>query len=69
MEIKFKVFFDVFISFAFKSANIEGGFVGVIFRKKDEFNYYALEINKTWVRFKKLFRGKVTIFAKEPLKK
>lgn len=60
LEVRFKIFYDVEIAFSFRARKI-GGWVGVIFRKLDDFNYYALEINQEWIRVKKMWNGKPSI--------
>lgn len=65
LEIKYKNFYDFILDFSFKTDNMDNGFVGVIFRKKDDFNYYALEISKNFIRLKKMLYGHVTIFANQ----
>jgi len=57
LEIKYKVIYDLKVSLSFKSINIEKGWAGIIFRKKDDFNYYSLDISKKWVRFRKMING------------
>jgi hypothetical protein len=41
-----------------KAVDISRGWAGVIFRKKDDFNYYSMDISKTWTRFRKMINGK-----------
>jgi hypothetical protein len=41
----------------FKATNI-GGYSGIIFRRKDAFNYYSLDIGKEFIRFRKMINGK-----------
>lgn len=63
LEIKYKIIYDLKVSFTFKSVEMSKGWAGVIFRKKDDFNYYSLDISKTWVRFRKMINGKQTVIA------
>lgn len=46
-----------------KAVDISRGWAGVIFRKKDNFNYYSMDISKTWTRFRKMINGKQTIIS------
>jgi len=55
--------FDIKASLSLKSVDNSKGWVGVHFRKKDEFNYYSLDISKNWIRFRKMINGKQSIFA------
>lgn len=50
--------FDVKAKLTLKVVDNEKGWVGIIFRKKNDFNYYALDISKTWIRFRKMINGK-----------
>jgi len=58
--------YDLKYALSFKANQIEG-FIGVIFRKKDDFNYYSLDINKDWVRFRKMINGQQSIISKSDL--
>jgi len=57
LTVKFKVFFDFHLTIDFKATNI-GGYSGIIFRRKDAFNYYSLDIGKEFIRFRKIINGK-----------
>jgi len=55
--------FDVKVSLTLKSVDNSRGWLGVVFRKKDDFNYYSLDVSKNWIRFRKMIHGQQTIFA------
>jgi hypothetical protein len=63
LEIKYKIIYDMKVKITFKSVDISNGWAGLIFRKKDDFNYYALDISKTWMRFRRMYNGKQTIIS------
>ena len=56
LQVRYKVFFDFKVKMSFKALDI-GGWIGIIFRKKDDFNYYSLDISEKWVRLRKMFNG------------
>jgi hypothetical protein len=49
--------FDLKVSFSFKSVDI-GNWIGVIFRKKDDFNFYCVDVSKEWIRIRRMLNGK-----------
>lgn len=49
------------VNLTFKGVDLSKGWAGFIFRKKDDFNYYALDISKTWMRFRRMYNGKQKI--------
>jgi hypothetical protein len=49
--------FDLKLKMSFKVVDNSKGWLGVVFRKKDDFNFYALDINKNWIRFRKMING------------
>ena len=55
--------YDLKVKLNFKSVDNSKGWVGVIFRKKDDFNYYSLDISKNWIRFKRVVNGEPKVFA------
>ena len=55
--IKYKVMYDLEAHFSFKSSKLPG-WVGLIFRKVDMFNYYALDVSNKYIRFRKMINGK-----------
>jgi len=62
LTVNYKIFYDLKLSIDFKATNMDG-FVGIIFRKKDAFNYYSLDIGKEFIRFRKMVKGKQHIFS------
>lgn len=50
--------FDIKARLTFKVVDAEKGWLGMFFRKKNDFNYYALDISKTWIRIRKMINGK-----------
>ena len=65
LQVKYKIIYDMKIKITFKSVELSNGWAGVLFRKKDDFNYYALDINKSWIRFRKMENGKQSIIKTE----
>jgi len=59
--------YDLKVSLTIKSVDNAKGWMGVMFRKKDDFNYYSLEISKNWIRFKRLVNGEPKIIAHQAL--
>ncbi len=59
--------FDLKVSFSFKSVDL-GNWIGVIFRKKDDFNYYCVDVSKEWIRIRRMLNGKQKILKIEILK-
>ena len=55
--------YDLKVSLTIKAVDISNGFMGVIFRKKDDFNYYSLEVSKKWIRFKRWVNGEAKIIT------
>lgn len=62
LTVKYKIFYDLKITIDVKATAING-FLGIIFRKKDSFNYYSLDIGKEFIRFRKMIKGKQTIIS------
>lgn len=58
--------YDIKYNITFKANKLDG-FIGLMFRKKDDFNYYSLDINEKWIRFRKMIDGKQTIISVAPL--
>jgi len=40
-----------------KALDNDKGWMGIIFRKKDDFNYYALDVSKNFLRFRRMMKG------------
>lgn len=59
--------YDLKVTLTLKSVDNSKGWVGIMFRKKDDFNYYSLEISKNWIRFKRLVNGEPKIIAYQAL--
>jgi len=59
--------FDIKAKLTLKVVDNEKGWVGIIFRKKNDFNYYALDISKSWIRFRKMINGKQEVISKEAM--
>ena len=66
LQIRHKVFYDVTIAFSFK-VNDLGGYIGAIFRKKDDFNYYAVDIGADFARFRKMYNGVQSILSEKAI--
>ena len=66
MTLKFKNFFDFKLPIDIKATNIAGYF-GLVFRRKDAFNYYSLDIGKSFVRFRKIINGKQTVISESKI--
>jgi len=62
LSIKFKTFYDFRLTVDFKATSITG-YVGIVFRKKDAFNYYSLDVGKEFIRFRKMIKGEQTIIS------
>lgn len=62
LTVNYKIFYDLKVSIDFKATNMDG-YVGIIYRKKDAFNYYSLDIGKEFIRFRKMVKGKQQIIS------
>lgn len=52
--------YDFQFNMTFKAHEL-GSYVAVIFRKRDDFNFYAIEIGKEFIRFKAMVNAKPII--------
>ena len=66
LTVKFKTFFDFHLSLDLKATKI-GAYLGVVFRKKDAFNYYSLDVGEDFLRFRKMLNGKQTIISQSKI--